>query len=97
MKWTKQFNCHITVNIHQNKNDNFATGWIGSYILKKAECVIGVTKDADNAMCSKVECQDIRGTAEFKDFDIEIQENGIPVVKENLLISSQYEVKDIPF
>ena len=97
MKWTKQFNCHITVNIHQNKNDNFATGWIGSYILKKAECVISVTKDPTDSMRSKVECQDIRGTAEFKDFDIEIHENGLPLVSDLLSISNSYEVKEVPF
>ena len=97
MKWTKQFNCHITVNIHQNKNDNFATGWIGSYILKKAECVISVNKDPTDSMRSKVECQDIRGTAEFKDFDIEIQENGLPLVSDLLSISNSYEVKEVPF
>jgi len=97
MKWTKQFNCHITVNIHQNKNDNFATGWIGSYILKKAECIIGVQKKEGDSLISEIECQDIRGTAEFNKFEIRIQENGIPIIEDNLNISSHYEVKDIPF
>lgn len=97
MKWTKTFNNHITVNIHQNKNDSYATGWIGSYILKKAECIISVFKDDENSMKSRVECTDIRGTAEFKDFEIEITEKGIPHIADLMNISTNYEVDEIPF
>jgi hypothetical protein len=97
MKWTKLYNNHITVNIHQNKNDSYATGWIGSYILKKAECIISVFKDEDNVMVSRVECTDIRGTAEFKDFEIEIQETGIPTIKDLQNVSTHYEVDEVPF
>lgn len=96
MKWTKQYNCHITVNIHQNKNDNFATGWIGSYILKKAECIIGVSKKEGEPMYSLVECLDIRGTSEFNKFEIEIQPNGVPIITDNLDMSDS-DVKEIPF
>lgn len=97
MKWTKLFNIHITVNIHQNKNDNYATGWIGSYILKKAECIISVTKDQHRPFVSLVECMDIRGTSEFNPFEIEINEQGLPVINENLTLSNHYEVKEIDF
>jgi hypothetical protein len=45
MKWTKVYNCHITTVIHQNKNDNYATGHLGSAIMKKSECVISVEKN----------------------------------------------------
>lgn len=35
MKWTKLYNIHITLVIHQNKNDEYATGHLGSAILKR--------------------------------------------------------------
>lgn len=97
MKWTKLYNNHITVNIHQNKNDNYATGWLGSMILKKAECIISVFKDPENSMVSKVECTDIRGTAEFKDFEIMIQDSGIPTISDLKDIANHYETKEVPF
>ena len=97
MKWTEIYNCHITVVIHQNKNDNYATGHIGSAILKKSEVIISVTKDVSEPMISKVSCDMIRGTSDFNDFNIEIQENGIPIIQDLINTSSNYEIKDLPF
>lgn len=81
MKWTKQYNVHISVVIHQNKNDNYATGHLGSSILKKAECIISVTKDEDDNLISHVNCDLIRGTAEFDKFRFSINEKGLPAVE----------------
>jgi len=80
MKWTKIYNVHICVIIHQNKNDNYATGHLGSSIMKKAECVISVTKDSSDASRSEIQCDYIRGAMEFDKFTIVIDENGIPSV-----------------
>jgi hypothetical protein len=80
MKWTKVYNLHICVIIHQNKNDNFATGHLGSSIMKKAECVMSVTKDTTDSMRSEVNCDYIRGAMEFDKFSIIINDNGIPEV-----------------
>lgn len=81
MKWTKVYNVHICVIIHQNKNDNYATGHLGSSIMKKAECVISVTKDPTDNLRSEISCDYIRGTMEFDKFMITIDENGIPKVE----------------
>lgn len=78
MKWTKNYNCHITTIIHQNKDNDYATGHIGSSVIKKAEAVISVKKNEDNSMLSEVKCDLIRGTMDFSDFTIEIDENGMP-------------------
>jgi hypothetical protein len=80
MKWTKVYNLHICVIIHQNKNDNFATGHLGSSIMKKAECLMSVTKDPIDNLKSEISCDYIRGTMEFDKFTIVIDENGIPKV-----------------
>jgi len=80
MKWTKVYNLHICVIIHQNKNDNFATGHLGSSIMKKAECLISVSKDATDNLRSQISCDYIRGAMEFDKFSIIIDDNGIPKV-----------------
>jgi hypothetical protein len=91
LKWTKVYNMHIIVIIHENKNDNFATGHLGSSIMKKAECVISVTKDDTDNLKSKVKCDYMRGTMEFDDFDILIDENGIPKVDEAFVANNSTE------
>ena len=80
MKWTKTNNIHITNIIHQNKNDNYATGHLGSALIKKAEVVIGVEKDNVNKYKSNVTCQNIRGAQDFEDFSFYINEDGIPKI-----------------
>ena len=78
MKWTEIYNIHMVVVIHQNKTNNFATGHLGSSIMKKAEAVISVEKDEQDYNISRVKCDMIRGTEDFDDFDFEIDSNGIP-------------------
>jgi hypothetical protein len=84
LRWTKDYNCHIANVIHQNKNDNFATGHLGSMIIKKAEMVISVTKDKEKKYRSLVECEAARGVSEFESFVFELNE-GIPILPENNL------------
>jgi hypothetical protein len=68
MRWSSEYDIHIVTVIHQNKGDNFATGHLGSMIIKKAEAVIGVERDADDKTMSKVTCDNMRGAADFEDF-----------------------------
>jgi len=83
LKWTKLYNCHISIVIHQNKGDNFATGHLGSSIMKKAEAVISVTKDSSSSFISHVECDFMRGASDFNSFRFMINDNGIPEIMEN--------------
>lgn len=87
MRWTKQYKIHIINIIHQNKNDNFATGWVGSQVIKKAEVIISVEASESNDFRSTVRCDNIRGAAKFKDFDIEVNETGIPSLIYNELFN----------
>lgn len=96
MKWTKVYNIHICVILHQNKNDNFATGHLGSSIMKKAECIISVTKDVTDSLKSEINCDYIRGAMEFDKFSILINENGIPEV-DPLFKANQVDTKEPPF
>jgi hypothetical protein len=91
LKWTKIYNLHICVIIHENKNDNFATGHLGSSIMKKAECVISVTKDSTDNLKSDINCDYMRGAMEFDKFTIVINENGIPKVNEVFVANNSIE------
>lgn len=91
MKWTKVYNIHICVILHQNKNDNFATGHLGSSIMKKAECIISVTKDTSDNTRSEINCDYIRGAMEFDKFAITIDDLGIPKVAPDFIANNSDE------
>lgn len=80
LKWTKKYNMHIMVVIHQNKGDGFTTGHIGSYVMKKAEAIISVSSIEGNRKASKVEHKMQRGAMEFKEFTFQIDDSGMPVI-----------------
>jgi hypothetical protein len=77
LRLTKIYGCHITTIIHQNKNDNFATGHLGSAIMKKAEILISVTKGKIKEVC-QVNCDMSRGV-DFEPFGMFIKD-GLPVI-----------------
>lgn len=85
LKWTKKHNCHISIVIHQNKGDNFATGHIGSSIMKKAEAVISITKDKTSSYVSMVECDFMRGASDFDSFRFMINNDSLPEILDNEL------------
>jgi len=92
LRWTKDYNCHIATVIHQNKNDNFATGHLGSAIMKKTEIIISVTKDPQNNYKSTVECPDSRSIG-FKPFSLEINHEGMTVIDEVMIqVDNKFEV-----
>lgn len=76
MKWSKQYNIHIHNVIHQNKADSYATGHLGSAILKKSEAIISVEKNESDPNTSTVKCQLIRGVKHFDNFEIYITDEG---------------------
>ena len=78
MKWTELYNIHISCIIHQNKGDGYATGHIGSFILKKAETIISVERDENFKQRSIVKCDMIRGVDSFEEFGFVINEKGLP-------------------
>jgi hypothetical protein len=82
MKWTKEYNCHIANILHQNKKDNFATGWLGTQIMKKAELVMAIEREPDENLreYSNVICDVIRGVEEFPPFSFKIDERGLPEI-----------------
>jgi hypothetical protein len=70
---------HICVVIHQNKLNNFAQGWLGTQLMKKAETIIEVEKDHEFANMSTVKANLTRDIG-FEDFKFLINDNGYPEV-----------------
>ena len=93
---TKQYRCHILCIIHQNKADNFATGFLGSALIKKAEIIISIQQDKKIKSMSNVSCEHVRGTMDFEDFLIDIQ-NGLPVIIDRSEVKDKGEMAPIPF
>jgi len=75
---TKEKEIHICCVIHQNKGDNYASGWLGTQIMKKAETVISVERDKTDKNKSIVKA-DLTRSIEFQEFTIELL-NGIPYI-----------------
>lgn len=78
LKWTKIYNCHISCVIHQNKQNNFAMGWLGTKIIQKCELIISVEADEKIKNHSHVSCDMIRGAEPFDDFTFYIDSEGYP-------------------
>lgn len=98
---SKEKELHICCIIHQNKNDNYATGWLGSQMLKKSESIISVTKSLEDEKLSIVEADATRGLG-FKEFKIYIDGHGLPriyreyeeIVNPNQFVETEKEDDD---
>jgi len=78
-KLSNEYDLHFCCNVHQNKNDSFATGWLGSQLMKKAETIIKVTKDVTDNSISHVEPDLMRGE-DFEPFSFQINSSGLPEI-----------------
>ena len=103
LKYTALYNSHISVVIHENKANDFATGHIGSAVLKKAEIIISVTKCKNIPDSSDVVCDYSRGYG-FEPFVMTINEHGYPYVNSNAKATAKKEKafyeeikEDVPF
>lgn len=48
LKWSAQYKCHITIVLHENKNDRNAKGHLGAYLVQKAETTFSAKKSERN-------------------------------------------------
>lgn len=80
MKWTYEYNIHITTIIHKSAVTNKPLGHLGTYVLKKAETVIDLEIQEDNSI--KVSNPYSRGYR-FDEFTFDINKNALPYLLEN--------------
>ena len=79
LKWTADLQIHISVVLHQNKNDAQARGHLGTELVNKAETVLSATKDLEIDSMSIVEAEACRDK-EFLPFAFCINEEGLPLI-----------------
>ncbi|MFH0865775.1 MAG: hypothetical protein V1904_06245, partial [Bacteroidota bacterium] len=84
LRLTKIYNCHISTVIHQNKQDNYATGHLGSAIMKKAEIIISVSKPKDRGDYLSEVVNEMGRGIDFKKFVFCINPEGLPQVEEDI-------------
>ena len=79
MKWTHEYNIHITTVIHKSGLTGKPLGHLGTYVLKKAETVIELDLQEDGSV--KVTNPYSRGPR-FNDFFFNIDKNALPYLIE---------------
>ena len=81
MKWTYDYNIHVTTVIHKSPLTNKPLGHLGTYVLKKAETVIDLEVQEDRSV--KVTNPYSRGYR-FEDFTFDINKDALPyLIDEN--------------
>jgi len=79
MAWTTIYNCHILTVIHSNNGSDKPTGHLGSFLEKKAETQIQLSRDENKLGAITVSCKRSRNTP-FEQFDFKLDEEGLPKV-----------------
>lgn len=79
MKWSVDFNCHITMVLHQNKGNSDVRGHLGTEAINKSEIVISVNKIDDSCGMAVVSAEFCRSMP-FEDFYINRDESGMPFI-----------------
>jgi len=82
LKWSEKSGAHIMTVLHENISDGKLRGHIGTELMNKAETVIRVEKDKDDAGISKISCDMVRGL-DFDPIYFRIIENIPEVISEN--------------
>ena len=79
MAWTSKYDLHIHCVLHLNKNDNNTRGHIGTELENKAETVLVISKNKQDASISEVKPMHMRDK-EFSSFAFHIDSNSLPVL-----------------
>lgn len=93
MKWSYEYNIHISTILHENKSDGSSRGHIGTEIDNKSELVMRVEKDEHDKSISWIEEVYGRGKG-FDRFSFMINDQALPEVVEPTMIVSN---DDTPF
>lgn len=81
MRWTYDYNIHVTTVIHKSGLTGKPLGHLGTYILKKAESVIDLEKNEDNSIT--VSNPYSRGY-NFESFVFDVNNDSLPYLVEDI-------------
>ena len=80
LRWTYEYNIHITTVIHKSAVTGKPLGHLGTYVLKNAESVINLDLNEDFSV--KVSNPFSRGYR-FDDFEFDINKDALPYLLDN--------------
>ena len=80
LKWTYDYNIHITTVIHKSATTGKPLGHLGTYVLKKAETVIELNVNPDNSINV---CNPYSRGYRFDEFNFEVNKDSLPYLIEN--------------
>lgn len=80
LKWTYEYNLHVTTVIHKSGITGKPLGHLGTYVLKKAETVIELNINEDNSI--QVTNPYSRGYR-FEEFTFDINKDSLPYLIDN--------------
>jgi hypothetical protein len=78
MQWTKVYNVHASVVLHENPGSDKLRGHLGTEVQNKAETVVSIEKPLDDTTVSRVIPKFIRGAKEFESFAFTINDKALP-------------------
>jgi len=81
LKWTYEYNLHVTTIIHKSGITGKPLGHLGTYVLKKAESVIELNINEDNSI--NVSNPYSRGYR-FEEFNFDINKDSLPYLLHNI-------------
>ncbi len=81
LKWTYEYNLHVTTIIHKSAQTGKPLGHLGTYVLKKAETVIELDVQDDYSI--KVTNPFSRGY-KFDEFSFDVNKDGLPYLIQSI-------------
>lgn len=93
-KFGAEKDIHVCCIVHINKLNDFAQGWLGTQLMKKAETIINVSRDEKNKRLGIVEPDLTRGE-EFEPFVFAINDDGLPYMCDRMLYDELKKTNDI--
>lgn len=80
MRWSVEYNCHVSMLIHENKQGGELRGHLGTECENKSEIVLSLAQSTDKVPVTIIRCKAVRGRAKFDDFYVRRDEEGLPYI-----------------
>lgn len=88
---TEKYNIHINCVVHINKLNDYAQGWLGTQLMKKAQTIINVSKDKRVKSMGIVEPDLCRGE-DFEPFVFYVNKDGFPELADRNVLKELKEI-----
>lgn len=97
LRWTAEYNCHLSTVIHENKLTKDSRGHIGTEIENKAEIILTASLHQQNWRMSDIECT-VSRSIPFEPFVLAVDEDGLPYidgdVRPTVVAQNEYQIPE---